>query len=345
MPDDADESRHDDRYDDDNEEEEEEDDDEEEESSDSEEEDVMVRRCAGRRWTEDEVVAALEAYKSGARAAHVSETAEQEILEGFVACTRPFLVACLQEPGPAELARLARLHRDGVYPHAGVVGAGRRLLTFDAWAARIAHSFHRCFYVPLHAADDAAFDIDARLVNRRGIYKDAYRSSGGWTDYQLRPNFLVAMAVAPELFAAHPAEAAAAVAIAQRQLCGPLGMRTLDPDDWAYRGNYHNSDDSTDRTVAAGFNYHQGPEWLWPFGCFLQALIRFGRFPSPDARDAAVYTLLQPHVALVQSPPWYGLPELTNANGAFCPDSCRTQAWSFATILEALHLLHDFNDS
>ena len=242
------------------------------------------------------------------------------------------------------LARLARLHAAGVYPHAGVGLADHRLLTFAAWADAIAHSFHRCFYVPLHAADDAAFDIDRALVNRRGIYKDTYRSSGGWTDYQLRPNFLVAMAVAPQLFAPHAAEAAAAVRIAQRQLCGPLGMRTLDPDDWAYRGDYHNGDDSADRAVAGGFNYHQGPEWLWPFGCFLQALIRFGAFSDADARDAAVYSLLQPHVALVQSPPWYGLPELTNANGAFCPDSCRTQAWSFATILEALHLLKEIDD-
>lgn len=244
------------------------------------------------------------------------------------------------------LACLARLHRAGAYPHAGVVLADRRVLAFDAWAARIAASFHRCFYVPLHAADDAAFDIDARHVHRRGIYKDTYRASGGWPDYQLRPNFLVAMAVAPALFAAHPAEAAGAVRTAQRLLCGPLGMRTLDPDDWAYRGDYHNGDDSTDRAVAGGFNYHQGPEWLWPFGCFLQALIRFGQFPDADARDAAVYTLLQPHVALVQSPPWFGLPELTNSNGADCADSCRTQAWSFATILEALHLLNEVdNDS
>ena len=102
MPGDSDdEARYEDRFDTNEEEEE-----EEEESSDSEEEeDEMVRRCAGKRWTEDEVAAALEAYQRGAR---VSETAEQEVLEGFVACTRPFLVACLQEPSPAELARLQR---------------------------------------------------------------------------------------------------------------------------------------------------------------------------------------------------------------------------------------------
>ena len=44
---------------------------------------------------------------------------------------------------------------------------------------------------------DKAFDsqhvINSKLVNRRGIYKDTYRSSIEYADYQLRPNFPVAM--------------------------------------------------------------------------------------------------------------------------------------------------------
>jgi len=244
----------------------------------------------------------------------------------------------------AVLRHLAVLHKEGWYPHAGVNIDGKHLLTFDAWANSIERNFHKCFYVPMHKEDDAAFDINEQYVNKRGIFKDCYRSSAGWTDYQLRPNFLVAMAANPELFEAHHNEATLAVQIAQKQLCGPLGMRTLDKDDWAYRGDYHNDDDSTDRAVAAGFNYHQGPEWVWPFGCFLQALITFGKFSSNEERDAAVYTLLQPHVAMIQSPPWHSLPELTNSNGSFCHGSCRSQAWSFATILEALYLLHNLDN-
>ena len=56
-----------------------------------------------------------------------------------------------------------------------------------------------------------------------------------------------------------PAEGLGALDTAERCLLGPLGVKTLDPSDWNYRPDYHNSDDSADHFVARGFNYHQGP--------------------------------------------------------------------------------------
>jgi glycogen debranching enzyme len=94
-------------------------------------------------------------------------------------------------------------------------------------------------------------------VNRRGIYKDVFGSGAGreWSDYQFRPNFPVAMTVAPELF--HPDHALGALKLADEVLRGPLGMRTLDPRDLQYRPYYDNSVDSSDPAVAKGRNYHQ----------------------------------------------------------------------------------------
>jgi glycogen debranching enzyme len=93
-------------------------------------------------------------------------------------------------------------------------------------------------------------------VNRRGTYKDVYGSGAGreWSDYQLRPNFPIAMTVAPELFDSD--HALGALKIAEQVLRGPLGMKTLDPIDLQYRPNYDNSNDSDDASIAKGLNYH-----------------------------------------------------------------------------------------
>jgi glycogen debranching enzyme len=135
--------------------------------------------------------------------------------------------------------------------------------------------------------------INHDLVNRRGIYKDVFGSGVGreWSDYQFRPNFPIAMAVAPELFDPH--HALGALQLADKVLRGPLGMRTLDPTDLQYRPYYDNSNDSTDRAIAKGLNYHnvrhshshkhrtliigffKGPEWGWPLGYFLRAYLYF----------------------------------------------------------------------
>jgi glycogen debranching enzyme len=42
----------------------------------------------------------------------------------------------------------------------------------------------------------------------------------------------------------------------------------------------------------------------------------------------------------IQNDPWAGLPELTNADGQYCSDSCNTQAWSASTMLDFLEAVH-----
>lgn len=71
-------------------------------------------------------------------------------------------------------------------------------------------------------------------------------------DCQFRCNFTLPMIVAPELFT--PSRAMDALRLADAVLRGPLGMKTLDPSDSQYRGDYDNSNDSSDQALAKGWN-------------------------------------------------------------------------------------------
>ena len=224
------------------------------------------------------------------------------------------------------VAWLNDLVKHGKYKYEGVNSGpeDQVLVTFQDWKSLIERKFERCYYIPPNAKDDSSYDINPKMVNRRGIYKDLYKSGKEYEDYQLRPNFAVAMCVAPELF--EPKKALYALHIADIALRGPLGMATLDPSDRNYRPYYHNSEDSTDFATAKGRNYHQGPEWVWPTGYFLRAFLHFDLLRR-ETKEEKIETLQQITRRLkgckqaLERNPWAGLPELTNKNGEFCTDS------------------------
>jgi glycogen debranching enzyme len=237
---------------------------------------------------------------------------------------------------------VAKLHKEGKYRYAGVSTSDPdlKVITFEDWAARIKNNFERCYFVPAHPKDDTKYDVNSKVINRRGIYKDLYKSGKEYEDYQLRANFPIAMTVAPELFT--PANALHALSLADRVLRGPIGMATLDPADLNYRPYYNNSEDSTDFATSKGRNYHQGPEWVWPTGFFLRALLKFDlmRRDTPEGKTEAFQQITRRLAGCkeaIQSSPWAGLTELTNKNGEFCADSSPTQAWSASCLIDLYH--------
>jgi glycogen debranching enzyme len=218
----------------------------------------------------------------------------------------------------------AELKADGLYKFDGVTTSEGKLITYDAWAQKIKDSFEYCYYIPSNEAEWTKYDVNPKIINRRGIYKDVYRGKKEYRDYQLRPNYPIAMCVAPDLF--DDKHALGALEVADKYLLGPRGMATLDPSDHEYHPNYINSEDSDNYQTAKGRNYHSGPEWEWPRGFFLRALLRFDlkRRNTHEERVEAFQQVTQRLHGVMQEikeSPWAGLTELTNHNGSFCGDS------------------------
>ena len=193
-----------------------------------------------------------------------------------------------------------------LYPHHSLQGPFHSL---SLWADTIQTSFEPHFWVggPL----GAEVEPHPELVHRTGMYKDSVASGQRYPDYQLRPNLCVTLALAPDLV--RPDRAWAALRVVEEVLVGPLGLATLDPQDWAYRGEYDNSNAGQDPGVAHGANYHQGPEWLWPVGYYCRALLAVAaRLGEGERREAArrvgevaarLYTHLSTSAWLGQSVP------------------------------------------
>ncbi|KAF5006380.1 hypothetical protein FDECE_7254 [Fusarium decemcellulare] len=232
---------------------------------------------------------------------------------------------------------VARLHEKGQYAYSGVDKADGSSISLSEWAGLVKANFERCYYVPLSPEDDSKYDVNTPIVNRRGMYKDLYKSGKEYEDYQLRPNFAIAMTTAPDLF--DPDHAMHALCLADEVIRGPQGMATLDPADLNYRPYYINSEDSDDFATSKGRNYHQGPEWIWPTGFFLRALLKFDlkRRTTPEGRTEAfqqVTRRLSGCKKMIRESPWAGLQELTQKNGEYCSDSSPTQAWSAGCLID-----------
>ncbi|KAJ2808305.1 bifunctional 4-alpha-glucanotransferase/amylo-alpha-1,6-glucosidase [Coemansia guatemalensis] len=249
----------------------------------------------------------------------------------------------------AALRWLTDLYSEGKFAHEGVTTANGSHVSYSDWNRKVQINFGKYFWIPLDPADDAKYHVDSTLVNRRGIFRDSYGASNAWADYQFRPNIVIGMTAAPELFDTR--DGIICLHKIGAILAGPLGMRTLDPSDTRYRPDYDNSNDSDDPFVAQGINYHQGPEWLWLTGHYLLALMIFLyymiRSRSADYTPELNYALRtlyhELHARMVvlkhhiSTSSYAGLPELTNSNGSHCRDSCETQAWSSGCLLMGLH--------
>lgn len=101
-------------------------------------------------------------------------------------------------------------------------------LSYTNWSKQLKDNFETLFWIPNERSlADQREGQEAGYIHRIGIYKDCFGATQRYSDYQLRPNFPIAMVVSPDLFT--PQNAWDALCKVEDLLLGPLGLRTLDP--------------------------------------------------------------------------------------------------------------------
>jgi predicted glycogen debranching enzyme len=147
----------------------------------------------------------------------------------------------------------------------------------------------------------------------------------GTVDPAFRPNQILAIGGLP-LPVLEGERARQVVDAVEARLWTPLGLRSLAPDDPAYRPRYEGG------PVERDGSYHQGTVWPWLLGPFVDAWVRV-RGGTMDARDTARRRFLDPLMAHLAEAGIGHVSEIADADPPHRPRGCPFQAWSVGEVL------------
>jgi 4-alpha-glucanotransferase len=151
----------------------------------------------------------------------------------------------------------------------------------------------------------------------------------GWeADTSVRPNQIFAASLPHSPLSLE--QRREVVRVVRERLLTPVGLRTLDPSDPAYRGRYEGD------LMARDAAYHNGTVWPWLLGAYAEAVMRADGFSERSRAEAG--DALRPLIAWLESG-WSPaqLPEIFDGDetpdAPREPDGCPAQAWSVAETL------------
>jgi len=141
---------------------------------------------------------------------------------------------------------------------------------------------------------------------------------GDAKDSSIRPNQIFAVSLPYTML--DDEHAAKVVAVVERELLTPMGLRTLAPGDPNYRGRYEGG------VLERDSAYHQGTVWPWLLGPFIDAWKRV--HPGEDASR-----FLAPLHAHLEEACLGQISEIADGDAPHTPRGCFAQAWSVAELL------------
>ncbi len=171
-------------------------------------------------------------------------------------------------------------------------------------------------------ACEAQKSFNAKFWNgESGCLFDVVSASG--VDASLRPNQIIAVALDFTMLNTDRSEKV--VAVVQRELVTPYGLRTLAPSDSRYSSMYVGDTRSRDQT------YHNGTVWAWLLGPYVTACRKTQSSSDYELRNrlASLFTqqITQAGLGTVS--------EIFDGDPPHTPRGCIAQAWSVAEPLRA----------
>lgn len=181
---------------------------------------------------------------------------------------------------------------------------GRDAANYDGLRQAVERSFMPRFW---YAAGGYLYDV-IDVEGREGAL-----------DWSLRPNQVFALALARPLIP--EAQARSILALVERELLTPLGLRTLAPEDPHFIGAY--AGDQRARDAA----YHQGIVWPWLLGAYADACA----WVYGDTTQA--HALLTPFTQHLLQSGVGTVCEIAEGVAPYAPRGCVAQAWSVSELL------------
>jgi predicted glycogen debranching enzyme len=158
-----------------------------------------------------------------------------------------------------------------------------------------------------------------------GCLYDCLPVEGG-PDASIRPNQVLALSL-PHPLLDDNEKSKSQLAVVEKELLTPRGLRTLSPRDSRYRGRYEGDVWSRDSA------YHQGTVWPWLLGPFVEAYLRVhGATPETKAKARGFLTPLLEHL---NEAGLGSISEVFDGDPPHRPGGCISQAWSVAEFLRA----------
>ena len=152
--------------------------------------------------------------------------------------------------------------------------------------------------------------------------------NGDSKDWSVRPN----QVIATSLFYSPLDDSMkkSILAIVEKELLTPRGLRTLSPKNSLYEGEYKGNQEERDKA------YHQGTVWPWLLGHFVEGYLLLHK----KSGTGFIRKIIMGFEQVMNEHGVGSISEIYNGNPPHEPRGAISQAWSVAEILRSIDLLH-----